>query len=39
MEISGKGRVSISDFKLDEIFPNLEGELIVRFTQNLIITY
>ena len=39
MEISGKGRISISDFKLDEIFPNLEGELIVRFTQNLIITY
>ena len=39
MEISGKGRISISDFKLDEIFPNLEGELIVRFTQKLIITY
>ncbi|MBD78892.1 MAG: hypothetical protein CL840_08230 [Crocinitomicaceae bacterium] len=37
--IVGKGVINISDFELDNIFPDLEGELIFQFTQNLVVNY
>lgn len=37
--IVGKGNFNIADFNLEEEFPNLEGELLFQFTQNLIVTF
>jgi len=37
--IVGKGTFNIADFNLEEKFPNLKGELIFQFTQNLVVTY